>query len=415
MIYNYPSPEKFETFEKPNFLKYSGNLVVWGAGRIGGIAEHCLKQRGVEISAFCDIAEDKWGTDFCGHTVISPQELKGRFPNAAVVVSTVFHTTICEELEKMNYKNVFDCTSLFMTIDFTGYSFWMEPDYAIRNVEQYLAAVYEQVLKQNTIDQIFLNITTKCSLRCRDCSMFIAYVENPCSYDSNIIMEDFDRVMNVLGHIRIVNFYGGEPLLHPDLAKMVRALKDDNRIDRISIITNATIIPGEELLTALENEKRIWMRISNYGPLSSKLEQIETIFKERKIKYEIANYTYWDSPSRIAPTNETNEELILKFQQCTACNVLFLLNRKLYLCSAGSAVNNMGVFPPSETNCVDIEKYGDVKEILKEKITEFIQRPQKKQFIDACRYCSGGHCVQFEDKHPVAIQAKERMKFERLY
>ena len=415
MIYYYPHPEMFENFEKPDFMKYSGNLIVWGAGRIGGVAEHCLRKAGVKILAFCDIAEDKWGTEFCGHKVISPETLKKNYPNAAILISTVFHSTIYETVSNYGYKNVFDCTSLFLKIDFDGYDFWMLPDYAIRNMEQYMAAVYRQIRKDNSIDQIFLNITTKCSLRCRDCSMFIPYVNNPCIYDADEIMKDFKSVLDCLGYIRIVNFYGGEPLLHPKLAEMILSLKDEKRVDRISIITNGTIIPNERLMQVLKDEPRIMIRISDYGVLSSKLKELEQRFSEYHIAYEVANYTYWDAPSKIALCNDSEEQLIEKFQLCTACNVLFLLNRKLYLCSTGSAVNNIGAFPKSENNYVDIAKYIDSIDLLKKKIIHFIERPQKKQYIDACRYCSGGHCVSFENKLPVAVQTKDKLEFPKLY
>ena len=415
MIYYYPHPEMFENFEKPDFMKYSGNLIVWGAGRIGGVAEHCLRKAGVKILAFCDIAKDKWGTKFCGHEVISPETLKKNYPNAAIIISAVCHSAIYETISNYGYQNVFDCSSLFLKIDFEGYNFWMLPEYAIRNVEQYMAAVYEQIRKENSIDQIYLNITTKCSLRCRDCSVFIPYVNNPCIYDADEIMKDFKHVLDCLGYIRIVNFYGGEPLIHPKLAEMILELKDEKRIDRISIITNGTIIPNERLLQVLKDEPRIMIRISDYGILSSKLKELEQILSEYHIAYEVSNYTYWDAPSKIALCNESEEQLMEKFQLCTACNILFLLNRKLYLCCTVSAVNNIGGFPPSETNYVDLEKYSKTKEILEKEIQQYVARPKNKQYMDACKYCSGLHCIHFEDKVPVAVQTKDKLEFPKLY
>lgn len=415
MIYQYPHPEQFETFIKPDFKKYSGNIILWGAGKIGGIAEHCLKKRKIEIIGFCDMAEDKWETEFCGHTVISPQKMKALYPDATIIISTVFYKTIVELAQELGYERIFDCTSLFLEIDFQDYDFWMLPNYAIRNVEQYMATVYEQVFQKNGVDQIFLNITTYCSLRCRDCSMFIPYVQNPCFYNTDTINADLAKILNAFGHIRIVNFYGGEPLLHKRLADMILALKDEKRIDRISIITNATIVPDEKLLTVLENEKRIWLRISDYGKLSSKMDALKKVLEERHIMYEVANYAYWDAPSKIAPTEENEEELIFKFQQCTAGNNLFFVNRKVYLCSTGCAVDNIGAFPPSETNYVDIEKDGEDEYLLKEKLFAFMERPKNGQYINACHYCSGSHCVQFEDKHPVAVQTKEQLYFDKLY
>ena len=415
MIYNYPYKEKFDTFEMPNLKRYSGNIVVWGAGKIGGVAAHCLKKKNIQVVAFCDVAEDKWGEEFCGYKIISPEQLKNEYPEAAVIISTVFHQTIVEHLKRLGYKNIFDCVSLFLQIDFEGYDFWMLPNYAIRNVEQYMATIYEQTIKDNEVDQIFLNITTKCSLRCRDCSMFIPYVSNPVVYDANIIMDDLFKVIDALGHVRVLNFYGGEPLLHPELSKMIAQLEGNERIDRISIITNATILPDEQLLNVLKKDKRVWMRISDYGVLSTKMQELKKMLEESRIVYEVANYKYWDAPSRIAPVNETEEELIAKFQQCTAGNNLFFLNRKLYLCSTGSAVDNMNVFPFSESNFVDVGKNGESVEVLCKELIEFLSRPKNKKYIDACKYCSGSHCVQFEDKRPVAVQTKERLEFDKLY
>lgn len=415
MFYKYSHPNLFRDFDNPDFSKFKENIILWGAGRIGGVAEYCLRMKGIHILAFCDIAKDKWGTTFCGHKVISPHELESNYPNAVVVITTVFHSSIYPELKNKGFANVFDATSLFMEIDFDGYDFWMTPDYAIRNVEQYIAAILEQKKEQCSIDQIFLNITTKCSLRCRDCSMFIPYVINPCNYDASIIMKDFNNVLNCLGSVRIVNFYGGEPLLHPDLVTMIKSLKHEKRIERISIITNATIMPSDELIQAMRADKRFWVRISDYGEISPKVEELTNLLKENDIDYEVANYTYWDQPSRITYLDSTEEELVTKFRHCTACNVLFLLNSKVYLCSTGSAVCNMNVFPPSESNYLDLSGYANFSKKMMKELNDFIIRPKQGKYLDACRYCSGGHCIQFEKKVPVALQTKELLKFDKIY
>jgi len=410
MIYQYAHPEYFRDWDKPNFERLVNPLILWGAGKIGGAAAHCLKKRGIEYTAFCDIAKDKWGTQFCGHEVISPKELQKRYPNAVVMISAVFHNNIYDLLWKMNYKEIYDCSSLFMEIDFSDYDFWASKEYMIRNVEQYLAAVLEQKTSCGRIDQIFLNITTRCSLRCRDCSLFIPYVVSPCDYPADDIISDFTKVLNALGHVRIVNFYGGEPLLHPDLASMIHSLKNETRIDRISIITNGTILPSDEIFKAMQDEKRFMVRISDYGEISRKLHELIKALDLYGIPYEVANYTYWDRPSTIAFSHDNEEQLITKFRHCTSCNVLFLINRKGYLCSTGSAVCNMGQFPDSPSNYIDLldDQY------FPEKLDYFVKRPRKGEYMNACHYCSGNHCVQFEDKVPVAVQAKERMYFSSL-
>ncbi|MDE7244674.1 MAG: radical SAM protein [Oscillospiraceae bacterium] len=410
MIYKYTHPEYFRDWDKPDFANLEKPLVLWGAGKIGGVADHCLKKRGINYAAFCDIAKDKWGTIFCEHEIISPDELQKRYPDAAVIITSVFYSSTYEMLQLRGYREIYDCTSLFMEIDFSDYTFWASKEYSIRNVEQCLAAILEQKTMSGRIDQIFLNITTKCSLRCRDCSLFIPYVSSPCNYCADDILSDLNKVIDSLQYVRIVNFYGGEPLLHPDLAQMIRSLKKEQRIDRISIISNGTIIPNKEVLLAMADEERFMVRLSDYKEHSPKIPEITACLEQYGIKYEIANYTYWDKQSKIGFTGHTKEELTAKFRLCTSCNVLFLINRKGYLCSTGSAVCNMGGFPYSPSNFIDLLD----TENFSEKLINFITRPRNGEYMDACKYCSGNHCVQFEEKVPVAVQTKELLKFPSL-
>lgn len=415
MMYFYPHPERFADFEKPDLKQFSGNIVLWGAGRIGGIAEWCLRKQGVEICAFCDIETEKWGTKFCGHDVLSPKQLKESYPNAVIVISTIYHEAVYENVVDMGYKKVFDSTSIFLQIDFEGYDYWMLPEYAIRNVEQYMSAVYEQTKKAQSVDILYLNITTKCSLRCRDCSAFIPYVKNPCYYDAETVMKDMRTLLDYLGHVRIIDLYGGEPMLHPELTKMVKMLKDERRTERIGIITNGTITPNAELLDALEDDRRVLFRISDYGELSSKIKEITRLLSERNIEYEITNYTFWERPSVIAPCEETEEQTKEKFRHCVAGHHAILMNRKLYQCLTAGAVDNIGALPPSESNYVDFEKYAETPEVLHQKIDEFLDRCINLEYFDACRYCSGLHCVHFGQRIPVAVQTKEKMEFMKLY
>ncbi len=410
MVYHYPHPEWFRDWDRPDFKRINRPLILWGAGKIGGVAAHCLKQQGVEYAAFCDIASDKWGTQFCGHPVISPQELTERYPNAAVLITAVFYGSIHDMLRSRGFREIYDCASLFIEIDFSGYDFWMEEPYAIRNVEQCLAALLEEKTQSGWTDQIFLNITTRCSLRCQECSLFIPYVTEPMDFPAEEIMEDLNTVLTSMGYTRVINFYGGEPLLHPDLANMIRSLREDRRMDRISIITNGTIVPKEDVLQAMAEEERFMVRISDYGKISKNLTRLTDSLQQYKIPYEVANYTYWDRHSGIGITNDSEEKLAAKFRLCTACNVLFLINRRGYMCSTASAVCNMGGFPEHPSNYIDLANKTD----FSERLSRFLKRRHTGEYKDACRYCSGNHCVQFEEKVPVAVQTKELLTFPKL-
>lgn len=415
MIYSYPHPELFEGFEKPNFEEYSGKIILWGAGRIGGIAVHCLKSKNVEICAFCDSSEEKWGTEYCGYKVISPEEMKCEYPDAVVIITNVYYDEVSSRLREERYEKVFDCSSFFMEIDFTEYEFWMSPEYAIRNVEMYLQSLHRQIKKTRGIDQVYLTVTTKCTLRCKECCAFVPYVKEPCLYDSEEIMSDFFAVLDAMGKFRVVNFYGGEPLLHPELGKMISKLKNEKRIERVSIITNGTIVPNEELLVALREEKRSLIRISDYGSLSSKRNEIISVLKQNDIAYEITNYKYWEKNNVIGIYDDSEEELTKKFLRCRLCNFFVLQNRKVYICGAASAVDNIGAFPVMEDNYVDLRKYAYSSVLLREKLISYVERTGMIPYLDACKYCSGSYSTNFDNKIPAAEQTKGILELPRLF
>ncbi len=410
MIYHYPHPEYFKDSAIQDYLHPGKEIILWGAGRIGGVAAHCLKKKGIAFTAFCDTSRDKQGSSFCGRKVISPDELKANHPDATVLISTTFYPKVREALEQMGMKRVYDCAALFMEIDFDEYDFWMNPEYAIRNVEQYLTACKFHAEKSIYIDQICLYITMKCTLRCRGCSAMIPYVADPQHVDADRILDDLSNALDVLGRTRIVNFYGGEPLLHPCLTGMVRALRDEKRFEKLTIITNGTLLPDSGLLRALQDEPRAHVRVSHYGALSKKADELVGHLLNMGISHEVTNYEYWDSPTRIGRENNACETGVRdRFMQCAASE-LMLLNGKAYLCAPAATLCEVGLFPESCTNYVNLRDNPN----LNTELSGYVSRIHKGAYIDACRYCSGSHCTQFEDKVMVAEQTGELLAIGEL-
>lgn len=410
MIYRYAYPENFMDWEKPDFNQIKEPIVLWGAGKIGGAADHCLKKRGVEYAAFCDVAKDKWGTRFCGHEVISPDELQKRYPTAVVLITSSFYDGIYSMARERGYTEIYDCHSLFMEIDFSGYDFFATREFMIRSIENYLSNILAQKVPDSSIDEICLDITTECSLRCRDCAAFIPYVASPRHYPAKEIMAGLNKVLDSIQHIENVLFCGGEPLLHPELAGMIRGLKDDKRIDRISIVTNGTILPSEDALRAMGDEKRLYVRISDYGALSGKKDELVKALEQYGVRYEVTNYDFWTRPARLGRTDESEDQLAAKFRLCTMRSGPRLCNGKLYLCTVGSAGCGIGAFPDSADNYLDLLDDRN----FTQRLNSFLKRRNTDEYMDACRYCSGAYFLHFEEKVPVAVQTEEVMTFPPL-
>ncbi|MDR1204309.1 MAG: hypothetical protein LBL26_02365 [Peptococcaceae bacterium] len=416
MVYHYPHSEYFSDWEKPDFKTLNGQLVLWGAGKVGELAAHCLNKLGVNFLAFVDSAENRWATSYCEHRVISPKELKEDYPNAAILISNSFPAGTYSALEELGFNNVYDCSSLFMEIDFTGYNYSMSVEFAARNAVSYLRNLMLYKGKAQTLERIIFVINQKCSLYCKNCDGYTPYLLNPVNYDAGEIIQSAEVLFNAIGFIEYIDLMGGEPLLHKDLKVILNYFISSKNVNLVTLVTNGTIVPSSELLTLMQSSKFV-CRISDYGVLSSKLGRLVEIFRKMNIKFEITNYQSWDSLTTLQKTNETAEELDNKFSNCTA-NVLYYQAGKVAYCRTVNALSNVGkeVLPKSDNNYLDLyDEHGSIIKNARERIVRFCDRLYARKHIDACQYCNGSHCLQFRDRVPVAEQADDHLSLDDLY
>lgn len=102
-------------------------LVIFCTGKAAKYALCLLRMNRLEnIAALCDNDQVKWGSSFCGHDVLSPQEAVRRYPEAHYLIAKVnVQQEIIQQLVHYQiprdrisiYKlplNAFGCTNLFM-------------------------------------------------------------------------------------------------------------------------------------------------------------------------------------------------------------------------------------------------------------------------------------------------------------
>lgn len=112
-----------------------------------------------------------------------------------------------------------------------------------------------------------IEITNRCNLFCRTCTR----LEIPTMGD--MPYEHFTRIIDSLGDVRTLWLSGqGEPLLHPDLARMVRYCRTRG-ITGTVVHTNATLLEGERL-EALANSGLGELRVSIDGGSAEDVEYL---------------------------------------------------------------------------------------------------------------------------------------------
>lgn len=112
----------------------------------------------------------------------------------------------------------------------------------------------------------YVEVTTACNFKCVYCAHAISpkYLE-----PQNMELDAFKQVIDKLGRfpqkLKTFVFVGiGEPLLHKDIARMVRYVKEAGLAERVEITTNASVLTNE-LSDKLIDAGLDYLRISLQG------------------------------------------------------------------------------------------------------------------------------------------------------
>lgn len=118
--------------------------------------------------------------------------------------------------------------------------------------------------EQFDLKGFYLEITSKCNLRCLHCYNESGILKNEISF------ELFKRLIDEFDEKPDITFSGGEPLLHPDIWKMLEYAQDKINNDSV-LITNATLITDEiaKKLTASGIGVQVSLTISYIGIIST--------------------------------------------------------------------------------------------------------------------------------------------------
>ena len=117
-------------------------------------------------------------------------------------------------------------------------------------------------------------------MACVDCSNLMPYFEKPRNYTFEALKDSIDVMCTYFDQISEVRVIGGEPFVNKDFAKIVEMLSVKVKIKRIAIYTNGTIVPSNEKMKSLENEK-VFLYITDYDNLSKNLKKLDEKLKEK--------------------------------------------------------------------------------------------------------------------------------------
>lgn len=255
----------------------------------------------------------------------------------------------------------------------------------------------------DTIVHLDVVITECCTLRCRNCSNLMQYYHKPENLNADEVIASLRRLFTAV-RVSQLKILGGEPFVcQKILISLLEYLKEEalERFDELEIITNGTIVPSLECIKVMKEMPKLKVVFSNYGELSSRLEEFSGICEKEGIRYSILDEEFWWDFGDVKLKEEKERKTQHRYDGCYSRRLCTTLYRgRLYVCPRQAHAVRLGLIPGNDAETVDLLslEYEDPS-VLHDAVYRLTDR---REYITSCRYCGCDANV----KVPRAIQAE---------
>lgn len=232
-----------------------------------------------------------------------------------------------------------------------------------------------------------------CTLKCKNCSASIPYLKqkNP---DVEQMKREIDLFFSKVDFCYTYDCTGGETFIVSDqLVEVLSYLLQfyGDRIGKIAITTNATVIPTDNMLRFLaEHKDMLDINISEYQTVSGWKEKCDAFIDTLnawKIPANLVKASSWiDFGFRETTLRKDNQEMEAYFDECgNFCRAY--INGKLYYCGHGHWANS-AFYSKEGLDDDEAINFRD-ENLTKSMILEYNLGYVPNGFLRICRHCKG--------------------------
>jgi len=263
---------------------------------------------------------------------------------------------------------------------------WFIPD---RLLYHYIVPVYKTIArtsgKKRNLLRFQINIVDHCNLNCKGCTAFSPVAEEK-FMDVNVFERDCKRLSELTGgKIELIDLLGGEPLLHPEIIKIMEIAWKYFHSGDISIVTNGILLNKMSLdFWQGCHEYNINIIISGY-PIKLDIDGLRNTAEKNNVRLVIRGSTNDIKIWNRVPFDVNGKQNVVKnFRICYGANFCINLeDGKLATCPIPFVIKHFNKFfnqniPVKENDCIDIFKVKTIDEIF-----EFLRTPAL-----ICAYCN---------------------------
>jgi organic radical activating enzyme len=363
-------------------LNSGQKIIIYGAGRYGELALRGLQYLKLQPMFFAD--RFLAGEERLGIKVIEPSELQN-YKDDVILIASYNHfyemLSFLQDNGNLYYYDILELLKL-------NYDECILSEYLLdekRNWQKYEKVIETVVKKGLIIPHCEIVITECCTLKCRDCSDLMQYYTHPENLDINEIIRTFGNFLDSIDGLSELRILGGEPFICKDIYKVIETFQHSEKVKRITIYTNSTIVPSDEVIESLKNDK-VSVHMSNYGRICSKLEKLRSIFIQEKINFYVHDYEKWYEIGNLEKRNYSSDIRDMIYQNCMQGKCHTFYRGKFYLCPRSAHGEHLKIFKNGKNEVVD---FTDNEIDINKKRKELYILLEKKESLTACDYCNG--------------------------
>lgn len=237
-------------------------------------------------------------------------------------------------------------------------------------------------------------ITSRCTLRCKNCNLFISHAPVQCDIDLKRLKKNFDVFFESVDYVYEYTLLGGEPLLHKSIAEIISYLGNryGKRIGRINLISNGTVIPNNDVIDILK-KYHVTIHISDYTcsvDYKEILAKLQKKFLANDIEYYVIPNNTWKDviyPREGFQTDNPRRHMLLCGHSTHS-----VADGRLYWCDPAFAAECFMGFVSKEDDSLDMEankrnysKYEATLNIIKYLLGDVNARG----YMSICEKCAG--------------------------
>lgn len=344
------------------------SVVLYGAGIVGRICQTLFERVELDIPFVIDQDKKKQGSLWMGIPVIPYEEAAGRLQGRKIVVMAG-HDAYGKITRFLNGKGLREFR------DFC-------------NVGHFMSEWLWSAKQMNCVFHVDMTITTKCTLNCRHCNLFIPYHKEQVNFSFEEMKESIDLFFERIDFVTYFGLIGGETFLNPALEQYIVYLGENYRkqIGRITVVTNGTVIPPESLLRAIKKYD-MYLSISDYTDVVSYEKKMDQLITQA----EAYGIDYYRNPSIVwtdfgfpeHPVKRTPEQMEEHLKSCRP-NWNALHGGRFYYCNVSWCAEQSGHFRLQPEDYIELKDINPKDKDACRRIVEL-----SRGTSSFCRVCGG--------------------------